>query len=78
MCSSKSIKIEILSYIKDGKDLNELLKKDNIYAFVLSDCIKEGIVAGISCCKNANGIPVFQKLKNYGLTEKGEKILSNS
>lgn len=78
MCSSKSIKIEILSYIRDGKDLNELLKKDNIYAFVLSDCIKEGSVVGISCSKNANEIPIFQKLSNYGLTDIGEKILSNS
>lgn len=78
MNSPETIKIEILSYIRDGKDLNALLEKDNAYAFALSDCIKEGDIAGLSCSTNANGVPVFQKLDNYGLTDTGVKILSNS
>ena len=78
MSSSETIKTEILSYVRDGKDLNVLLEKDDAYAFALSDCIKEGSVTGLSCSTNANGVPVFQKLDNYGLTDKGSYILSNS
>lgn len=78
MNTSYKLIIELLTLVRKNQDLNPLLMQDDSYAFALLDCIKNGYVTGIKYAENANHVPVFQILDNYGITQRGLNLLSNS
>ena len=71
---------EIVSFATTHKahELNHLLSTNDKYAFALEKCISLGYICGISTARNALGIPVFQELEGFRVTDNGLKFLKNS
>ena len=72
---NKDIIIEILSGIKSGKSLLDLIY-DEKHDLALNECIQSGYVSGINAIKtNINSYAFSTSESGINLTESGEKFL---